>query len=127
HLAVLSSLASYHGIPLMAGYCASKAGVNALLDSLRVELEPLGIAVTTLCPGWIRTPMTAPIGLPPEYMMEVKEAVRRMVRALRARQAFLAFPAGGVWQVRLLRYLPRPLGDWLARQYLLRAKALNKV
>src|SRR5262249_54383520 len=46
HLAALSSLASYRGLPLMAGYCASKAGVNALLDALRVELRPLGIAVT---------------------------------------------------------------------------------
>ena len=39
HLVVLSSLASYRGMPFMAGYCASKAGVNALFDSLRLELR----------------------------------------------------------------------------------------
>src|SRR5579885_97065 len=58
HLAAISSLASYRGLPKMAGYCASKAGVNNLLDGLRLELKPLGIAVTTICPGWIRTPLT---------------------------------------------------------------------
>jgi NAD(P)-dependent dehydrogenase (short-subunit alcohol dehydrogenase family) len=104
----------------MAGYCASKAGVNALLDSLRVELRPLGIAVTTICPGWIRTPLTAHIDLPGVYMMEVGEAARRIVAAIRGRRAFLAFPAGGAWQARLLRYLPRPAADWMATRFLRR-------
>jgi NAD(P)-dependent dehydrogenase (short-subunit alcohol dehydrogenase family) len=120
HLVALSSLASYRGLPLMAGYCASKAGVNALLDALRVELRPLGIAVTTICPGWVRTPLTAHIDLPGVYMMEVGEAARRIVAAVRARRTFLAFPAGGAWQARLLRYLPRPAGDWMASRYLRR-------
>jgi short-subunit dehydrogenase len=126
HLVALSSLASYCGLPRMAGYCASKAGVNALLDALRVELKPLGIAVTTICPGWVRTPLTAPIGLPASHMMEVDEAVRRMVRAIAARRPFLAFPAGNVWRVRLLRYLPRPLRDWLAYRLMLQAAKLKK-
>jgi short-subunit dehydrogenase len=128
HLAVLSSLASYCGMPLMAGYCASKAGVNALLDSLRVELRPFGIAVTTFCPGWIRTPLTAPVELPPGTMMlEVGEAVRQMLRALRRRQAFLAFPPRDAWRVRLLRYLPRRLADWMRRSYLHRAERLKNL
>jgi NAD(P)-dependent dehydrogenase (short-subunit alcohol dehydrogenase family) len=120
HLVALSSLASYRGLPLMAGYCASKAGVNALLDALRVELRPLGIAVTTICPGWIRTPLTAHLDLPGVCMMEVAEAARRIVAALRGRRAFLAFPAGGAWQARLLHYLPRPAGDWMAYRFLRR-------
>ena len=120
HLAALSSLASYRGLPRMAGYCASKAGVNALLDALRVELRPLGIAVTTVCPGWVRTPMTAGLRLPGVRMMEVGEAGRRVVEALRARRAFVAFPACLVWQARLLRYLPRGLSDWVAHRHLAR-------
>jgi NAD(P)-dependent dehydrogenase (short-subunit alcohol dehydrogenase family) len=123
HLVALSSLASYHGLPHLAGYCASKAGVNALCDSLRVELRPYGIAVTTLCPGFIRTPMTAPHARPGMDMMELDDAVRRMVRAIRARRSFSAFPASATWQVRLLRYLPLSWGDWLAAEYL---KRLNR-
>jgi NAD(P)-dependent dehydrogenase (short-subunit alcohol dehydrogenase family) len=122
HLVVLSSCASYRGLPRMAGYCASKAGVNALMDGLRVELKPLGIATTTLCPGWIRTPLTANIDVPHVNMMTVEAAVRRMVEAIRARRTFLAFPGGTVWQVRLLRYLPLWAGDRLAAQLLRRTQ-----
>lgn len=122
HLAALSSLASYRGLPRMAGYCASKAGVNAVLDALRVELRPFGIVTTTICPGWIRTPMTAPLDVPVSDMMDVAEAARRIVAALRACRAFVAFPAHNVRQVRLLRYLPRALSDWMAYRYLLRTQ-----
>ncbi len=122
HLTALSSLASYRGLPRMAGYCASKAGVNAVLDALRVELRPFNIATTTICPGWIRTPMTAPLDLPVSDMMDVAEAARRIVAALRARRAFVAFPAHNVRQVRLLRYLPRAIADWMAYRYLLRTQ-----
>ncbi len=122
HLAALSSLASYRGLPRMAGYCASKAGVNAVLDALRVELRPFGIAVTTICPGWVRTPMTAPLDVPVSAMMDVGEAGRRIVAALRARRAFVAFPPHDVRQVRLLRYLPRAVSDWMAYRFLLRSQ-----
>src|SRR5262249_51890473 len=58
HIVALSSLASYRGLPSMSAYCASKAGVNALVESLRVEVRRHGIFTTLVCPGWIRTPMT---------------------------------------------------------------------
>lgn len=123
HVAVLSSMASYRGLPHMGGYCASKAGVNGLLDSLRVELRPLGIAVTTICPAWIRTPMTAPLGLPDKALMSVEEAGRLILHALHARKPFLAFPSRMAWQARLLRYTPRSISDWLTRQW---ARKMNK-
>jgi NAD(P)-dependent dehydrogenase (short-subunit alcohol dehydrogenase family) len=122
HLTAVSSLASWRGLPRMAGYCASKAGVNALLDALRVELKPLNIAVTTLCPGWIRTPMTDAAGIPDSVrMLNVEDAVRRMIDALRRRRAFYAFPAHAVWQVRLIACLPRRIADWLTARYLRKA------
>jgi short-subunit dehydrogenase len=122
HLVVLSSLASYRGLPLMGAYCASKAGLNALMDALRVELKMTGIACTTLCPCWVRTPLTANIKVATLKMMEVEDAVSRMLKAIRARKAFYAFPAGDAWQVRLLKYLPGPISDWLTLRFLRRLK-----
>jgi NADP-dependent 3-hydroxy acid dehydrogenase YdfG len=113
HLVAISSLASYRGIPKMAGYCASKAGVNALLESLRVELRPLDIAVTTICPGWIRTPLTADIGVPAEAMLDLPVAARRMLDAIRRRRRHFAFPARGLRPMQLLRWLPAGISDWL--------------
>src|SRR5262249_24293330 len=77
HLVVMSSLASYRGLPLMAAYCASKSGVNALMDALRVELRSSGIVTTTICPGWIRTPLTANLRLQIPHMLDVADAARR--------------------------------------------------
>ncbi len=118
HLVAMSSLASFRGLPLMSAYCASKAGVNALFDALRVELAPFGIACTTICPGWIRTPMTANLEFPPANMVEVKDAVKHMVAAIQQRRSFFAFPAPLARQARLVRFLPHAVSDWLVRRAL---------
>jgi short-subunit dehydrogenase len=120
HLVAISSLASYRGLPRMLGYCASKAGVNGLMDGLRAELKPHGIAVTTICPGWIRTALTENIQVPHPHMMELPYAAARIVAAIRARRAFLAFPGTAAWQVRLLKWLPCRTSDWLMTRMLKR-------
>jgi NAD(P)-dependent dehydrogenase (short-subunit alcohol dehydrogenase family) len=118
HLVVISSMASYRGLPLMAGYCASKAGVNALFDSLRVELAPLGIDTTIICPAWIRTNMTANIQAKLPGLLEVDDAVRRILEAVRRRRPFFGFPRRAHFDIRLLGWLPRRLADWLiVRQF----------
>lgn len=93
HLAVISSGAACRGLPLMAGYCASKAGLNALVDSLRVELQPHGIWCTTLCPGGLRTALAARTferlghnSFPQIGMLDADDAARRVVRAIAARR-----------------------------------------
>jgi NAD(P)-dependent dehydrogenase (short-subunit alcohol dehydrogenase family) len=113
HLVALSSLASFRGLPRMAAYCASKAGVNALMDSLRVDLKSQGIAVTTICPGWIRTPMTTAIDAPMPDMLELEDAVQRIIKAIRGRRSLFAFPRSSAFKVRLLRWLPPGMSDWL--------------
>jgi len=117
-LVAISSLASFRGLPRMAAYCAAKGGVNALMDSLRCELRPKGIAVTTICPGWIRTPMTAQLALKIPDLMDVEEAARQIQNAIRRRVPFYAFPRSAAWRVRLLRWLPSGPSDWLIRRML---------
>jgi NAD(P)-dependent dehydrogenase (short-subunit alcohol dehydrogenase family) len=114
HIVGISSMASYRGLPLMLAYCASKAGVNALMDGLRVELKPHGIVITTVCPGWVRTPMTADVAIPKDEMMSVTYAATQIIRAIRQQRRFYAFPLHTVWQLKLLTWLPFGLGDRLA-------------
>src|SRR6059036_3800738 len=59
HLAVISSLAAYRGLPKSAAYCSSKAAISSLFESLRLDLQPQGIDVTIIHPGFIKTPLTA--------------------------------------------------------------------
>lgn len=122
HIAALSSVASFRGLPRMIAYSASKAGVNALLDGLRTELHDQGIAVTTLCPGWVRTPMTDQIKGKLRPLLEVAEASRHIRQALRHRRPFCAFPRGMALRLRLLTWLPRPWQDRLIRGMLARLR-----
>jgi len=105
HLVALCSIASYRGLPPVAGYCASKAGVRALCDAFRVELRPLGIRVTTLCPGGIDTRIAV--------RLTVEDAVGRMLAAIARGKKLYTFPAREAWLVRLLRHLPLGLSDWM--------------
>ncbi|NBO92304.1 MAG: SDR family NAD(P)-dependent oxidoreductase [Planctomycetia bacterium] len=125
HFVVMSSLASYRGLPHMAAYSASKAACNTLCDSLRVELAGDGIAVSCVCPGWINTPMTQAIGIPSRLMMSLDDAALQIREAIRSRRKFVAFPLISAWQVWLLRSLPRPLGDWLAGLLLRKIRSIQ--
>src|SRR5947209_7001902 len=98
HLAAVSSLAAYKGLPGESAYCASKAAVNAYMEGLRIQLRGRGIAVTTLCPGFVRTPMTAANDFHMPWLLDADEAAGRMVRALRRRRAVYNFP----WQLNLM-------------------------
>jgi len=57
-LVLMSSIAGYGGLPHAASYCASKAAVRALGQSLDLDLRPLGVPVTVICPGFVKTPLT---------------------------------------------------------------------
>jgi short-subunit dehydrogenase len=122
HVSAISSLASLRGVPRMLAYCASKSGVNAFLEGLRAEVHSHGIAVTTICPGWIRTPMTAQIKTPMPGLMEVRDAAARIIKALRRRSPFIAFPRAVAWRLRVLRWLPISWSDWLLRRMIGKVK-----
>ena len=95
HLVVISSLAAYRGLPRSAAYCASKAAVSAFFESLRLDLEPRGINVTIIHPGFIKTPLTSGRDAQMPFLMELDDAVKKMVRAIEKRRKRYSFP----WQL----------------------------
>ncbi len=116
HLVAISSVASYRGLPRMLAYSASKAGVNAIMDGLRIELGPLGIHVTTICPGWIRTPLTAQIKGQLDHLLDVEVAAREIAWAIRTKQTFYTFPRPMRWSMGFLTLLPLSWQDWYIRR-----------
>lgn len=109
HLAAVSSLGAYKGFPGESAYCASKAAVNTLMEGWRIHLRGRGVAVTTICPGFIKTPMTDINTFAMPFLMTADEAARRIVRALRRQRKVYNFP----WQTTLLMKLTAWLPDWL--------------
>jgi len=95
HLVVISSLAAYRGLPKSAAYCASKAAVSAFFESLRLDLEPRGIDVTIIHPGFIKTDLTAGRHAQLPFLMELDAAVLKIVGAIERRKKTYAFP----WQL----------------------------
>ncbi|MBA3321329.1 MAG: SDR family NAD(P)-dependent oxidoreductase [Pyrinomonadaceae bacterium] len=120
HLVAISSLAAYRGFPGSGAYCASKAALSTFFESLRTELQGSGVAVTTIHPGFIDTPMTRGRNQPMPYLMTVDNGARMILRAIEQRRRTYAFP----WQLaalsRLIKLMPDALYDRLMRKALYR-------
>lgn len=97
-IAIMSSLASFSGWPGSPAYSASKGAVRLYGEALRGALAPKGIGVSVVCPGFIRTPMTAVNGYKMPFMMDADRAARLTAEGLAANRARIAFP----WQTYLI-------------------------
>ncbi|HYP50958.1 MAG TPA: SDR family NAD(P)-dependent oxidoreductase, partial [Pyrinomonadaceae bacterium] len=91
-LVAISSLAAYRGLPKSAAYCASKAAMTALFESLRVDLKNSGVSVTTIHPGFIKTPLTAGREKRMPFLMELPAATAKIVRIIERKKKIAAFP-----------------------------------
>jgi short-subunit dehydrogenase len=107
----IASVAGFRGLPGSGAYSASKAAAIAYLESLRVELRGSGVAVVTICPGYIATPMTArnPYRMP--FMMRADVAAKRIARAIGERRRFYVLPWPMAVAARAMRALPRGVYD----------------
>jgi short-subunit dehydrogenase len=107
----ISSLAAFRGFPGSGAYCASKAALSTFFESLRVELRPRNIYVTTIHPGFIDTPMTRGRNQKMPFLLDAERAAQLMLGAIEARRRTYAFP----WQLatiaRVGRWLPAALYD----------------
>ncbi|MBX3460206.1 MAG: SDR family NAD(P)-dependent oxidoreductase [Planctomycetes bacterium] len=123
HLVGVSSLASYQGLPQDAGYAGSKAAQRIHLESLRLELRPTGVKVTTVCPGFVRTPLTDRNDFDMPFLMEVGPAARRIIKAIRRGCRITHFPWSLLALVRLGLATPRWIFDWFMA---MQAKGMHK-
>ena len=109
----IASVAGVRGLPGSAAYSASKAAALAYLESLRVEMRPFRVAVVTIAPGYVRTPMTAHNPYPMPFLMDAQRFAEKAAAAIARKARFAVFP----WPMRivamLLAWLPRWLYDRL--------------
>jgi len=107
-IAAISSLAGYKGMPGESAYCSSKAAVNSYMEALRVQVRGRGLTVSTICPGFIRTPMTSTMTFMP-FALTADEAAERIARALARKVKVYNFP----WPTALMMWFAQRLPDWL--------------
>jgi len=111
----IASVAGLRGLPGAGAYSASKSAAITYLESLRVELAGTGVAVVTICPGYVKTPMTAgnPYRMP--FIVSADRAARSIARAIAHRRRFCIVPWPMAIVGCMLRALPRPLYDAIFR------------
>jgi hypothetical protein len=109
----ISSVAGVRGLPGGGAYSASKAAATVYLEALRLELKARGIAVVTVAPGYIDTPMTQvnPYAMP--FKMTARAAAAKVAGCITRRRAYAVIPWQMGWVARLLKWLPIPVYDAL--------------
>ncbi len=111
----IASVAGVRGLPGHAAYCASKAAVIACCESLRGELRPHGLQVTTIAPGYVATPLTSRNRHPMPFLMQPDDFARQALRAIDVGASFRVIPWPMGLVAKVLRFLPDALFDRLLR------------
>jgi len=113
----IASVAGFRGLPGAGAYSASKAAAISWLESLRTELAGSDVAVVTICPGYIDTPMTQVNRYRMPFLISAEEAARRFARAIAGKRRLAVIP----WQMALVSVLMRGLPGWLYDRLVARA------
>ncbi|MCW5654785.1 SDR family oxidoreductase [Hydrogenophaga sp.] len=107
----IASVAAIRGLPGHGAYCASKAAVVAYCESLRGELRSSGVAVVTLLPGYVDTPLTRQNRYAMPFLLTAETFADRAFDAIRSGTSYRVIP----WQMgvvaKLLRLLPNAWFD----------------
>ena len=115
-VAIMSSLASFRGFPGAPAYCASKAAVRVWGEALRGDLWAEGIEVSVICPGYVRSRMTAGNKFRMPLLMDADRAARIVARGLARNRGRIAFPWRLYALLRLVNALPLSWTDAIARR-----------
>ena len=105
-IAIVSSLASFIGLPYSASYNASKAAVRVWGESIRYVLKKDGIGVSVICPGFVSSRITANAPFPMPFLMSSAKASAIIRAGLARNKARIAFPIGTKAAVWLGGFLP---------------------
>lgn len=130
HIVNISSGLGISPAPRNSAYSASKHAVVGLSEALRIEAADLGVHVSVVCPGWIKTPMLEEgtvegtgrqlsIGDVASHMpfgfSNVDTTARKILKGVRRRKPVIVYPSY-VRRFQLLYHLLRPISDWWNRQ-----------
>ncbi|MDK1489352.1 SDR family NAD(P)-dependent oxidoreductase [Sinorhizobium sp. 7-81] len=116
-IAIMSSVAGYSGLPMSAAYGATKAALINMAESLKFDLDRIGIRLQLICPGFIDTASSTRSKFPRPALVSVDEAAERICLGLKSGRFEITFPRRFTYTVKLLRFLPYgayfALLDWL--------------
>ena len=105
----MSSTVSFAGIPRAEAYGASKAAIRNMLQGLRINLAQESIDVFTVCPGFVKTPLTDKNDFPMPMLMGAEDAAKIIVDGISTHKAEIHFPRKFSIPYKILASLPAAL------------------
>lgn len=116
HLAVVGSSAAYVPLPRAEAYGASKAAIAYMVETLRLDLSGENIALSLICPGFVKTPLTDLNDFPMPFRITVAEASQYIRQGLLKKRAEIHFPKRFTYILKILSLLPGPLWTKIGRK-----------
>ncbi|HWT10580.1 MAG TPA: SDR family NAD(P)-dependent oxidoreductase [Roseomonas sp.] len=112
-VAVIASLAAFVAAPGAPAYCATKAAVQRWAEALDASERARGIRLHAVCPGYVRTPMTARNTFAMPFLMDADEAARRTLDGIAHGRVRVAYPWPTYLGARVLGMLPVAARAWV--------------
>lgn len=112
----VASAAAYLPLPRAEAYGASKAAIRYLFDTLDITLARQGVAVSTVFPGFVKTPLTDKNDFAMPMQLSAQDAARCIRRGIDKGQRHIHFPKAFTWTLQLLGLLPQGLWRRLAKR-----------
>ena len=106
HLSLISSVAGFRGLPKSLAYGPTKAALTNLAETLYLDLEPLGLGVSVVHPGFVQTPLTAQNNFTMPALITPEQAATAMLDGWAAGDFDIHYPKRFTRWMKLLRLLP---------------------
>ncbi|MEP7154603.1 MAG: SDR family NAD(P)-dependent oxidoreductase [Betaproteobacteria bacterium] len=108
-IALVSSVAGYRGLPKSLVYGPTKAALINLAEVLYLDLKDKGLDVYVICPGFVKTPMTAKNDFDMPYLITPEEAADEIIKGFQKGEFEIHFPKTFTRMLKTLRHLPYSL------------------
>lgn len=106
HLSLVSSVAGFRGLPQSLAYGPTKAALINLAETLYLDLQPLGLGVSVINPGFVETPLTAGNQFRMPALISPEAAAQAILRGWRHGEFEIHFPRRFTAWLKALRLLP---------------------
>ncbi|MDM9645328.1 SDR family NAD(P)-dependent oxidoreductase [Rhizobium sp. S163] len=115
-IAIVSSVTGYGGLPTGAAYGATKAALINMAESLKFDLDKMGIRIQLINPGFVDTPATRKNEFPMPSLVPVDEAAAEIYAGLKSKNFEITFPKRFTYTLKALNLMPYSLYFWLVNR-----------
>ena len=106
HIAIVSSVAGWRGLPKSAAYGPTKAALISLAESLYFDLVPHGLKIQVICPGFVDSEATVVNDFEMPDLISTDSAASAIISGMQGHNFSVNFPKSFTRKMGLLRLLP---------------------